>query len=237
MRYALYFTPAENDPLTVAAASWLGRDAFTGTEFPSPADAALDAADIRSLTADARRYGFHATLKAPFALREDRSESELIAALEEFCAANQAFEIPKLVVGQLGRFFALVPYGHYSELQDFTARVVEQFEPFRAPLSEADIARRKPENLSPPQRSYLQQYGYPYVMEEFRFHMTLTAQVGDELTAPMRQELERRFADFTYRPLAIDGIGLFIEPERGAPFSVLKRLPLAAAPTTERPQP
>lgn len=229
MRYALYFTPAEHDPLTEAASRWLGRDAFSGAEYPAPDDAELPAGEITRLTADPRRYGFHATLKAPFKLKDNVSEAELLDAVERFAAETPMFEIPRIVVGQLGHFFALVPASLHPPLQDFAAAVVEEFEPFRAPLSEADIARRKPEKLTLPQRENLSRWGYPYVMEEFRFHMTLTGPVEPELAGPMRQKLDRRFAAFANRPLSIDGLAVFIETERGAPFTIHSRLPLAPA--------
>ena len=229
MRYALYFSPAENHPLTKAAARWLGRDAFSNETFPTPVVEGLTTEDVHELTADPRRYAFHATLKAPFELAEGRTEAELIEAFDRFVAENTAFDIPNTIVGQLGRFFAIVPDQVYPELQDFAARIVEDFEPFRAPLSEADFARRKPETLSPAHRANLERWGYHHVMDEFRFHMTLTGQVPAEHAPAMRAELDRRFADFANRPLAIDGLALYVEPARGAPFTALRWLPLASA--------
>ncbi|CDZ54148.1 DUF1045 domain-containing protein [Neorhizobium galegae] len=229
MRYALYFSPAENHPLTKAAARWLGRDAFTGETFPTPDVEGLSRDTVHELTADPRRYAFHATLKAPFELHPDRTEAELIKAAERFAAETTVFDIPNVIVGQLGRFFALVPDTIYPELQHFAGRVVEEFEHFRAPLSEADIARRKPDMLSSAQRANLDRWGYPYVMDEFRFHMTLTGQVPTEQATVMRRELDRRFADFANAPLTIDGLAIFVEPERGAPFIAHSWLPLASA--------
>jgi putative phosphonate metabolism protein len=180
LRYAVYFSPAESHPLSKAAARWLGRDAFTGETWPTPEVEGLPAGAVEQLTAEPRRYAFHATLKAPFELAEAKSEADLVAELERFAIETMSFEIPKVVIGQLGRFFALVPELVYPELQDFAARVVERFEPFRAPLTEADIARRKPESLSPAQRANLDRWGYPHVMDEFSFHMTLTGRVPPE---------------------------------------------------------
>ena len=229
MRYAVYFSPAESHPLTKAAAHWLGRDAFTGEIWPTPAVEGLKPDTVHELTADPRRYAFHATLKAPFELADGKSEAELVEAFERFAAETAAFDIPNVVVGQLGRFFALVPDIIYPELQDFAARVVEVFEPFRAPLSEADIARRNPEKLSATQRANLERWGYHHVMDDFRFHMTLTGQVPPEQAPAMAAELDRRFAEFVDRPLAIDGLALFVEPSRGAPFTAHRWLPLGAA--------
>lgn len=237
MRYALYFSPAADHPLTKTASRWLGRDAFTGEAFSTPEVDGLSPEEVHALTADPRRYAFHATLKAPFELAEGKTEAELVAAFEQFAATTQAFDIPNVIVGQLGRFFALVPDQVYPELQAFAARIVEDFEPFRAPLSDADIARRKPDTLSPEHRANLMRWGYPHVMDEFRFHMTLSGQVPPEQAPAMRAALEPRFAEFTHKPLSIDGIALFVEPARGADFIAHRWLPLKPALETRKTAP
>ncbi|EJC82029.1 putative phosphonate metabolism protein [Rhizobium leguminosarum bv. trifolii WSM2297] len=229
LRYALYFSPPKDDPLTGAASLWLGRDAFAGETYPAPNHAQLDAAEQFELTADPRRYGFHATIKAPFSLAASVTEKDLLAVAEDFAARTPPFEIPELVLGQLGRFFALVPGSVHQPLQDFAAKVVRSFEPFRAALSAADMARRNPEKLSDSQRTHLQRWGYPYVMEDFGFHMTLTGQVPETRAAVMKAILTERFADFTDRPLSISGLAVFTEETRGAPFKVHSWLPLCGA--------
>ncbi|UWM81499.1 MULTISPECIES: DUF1045 domain-containing protein [Rhizobium] len=229
MRYALYFSPPKDDPLTGAASLWLGRNAFTGETYPAPEYEQLSAAEQFELTADPRRYGFHATIKAPFSLASSVTEKDLMTVAEDFAKRTQAFEIPELVLGQLGRFFALVPGSVHQPLQDFAAKVVRSFEPFRAALSEADMARRNPEKLSDSQRAHLQRWGYPYVMEDFGFHMTLTGQVLETRAEVMKAILTERFAGFTGRPLSISGLAVFIEETRGAPFKIHSWLPLAGA--------
>ena len=229
MRYALYFTPAEDAPLTRAASAWLGRDAFTGENLPQEDHPGFEAGEVFKLTDDPSRYGFHATLKAPFHLAEGKSEADLLKAMEAFAAETSAFDIPSVIVGQLGHFFALVPESLHPPLQKFAADVVETFEPFRAPLSEADIARRKPDTLPPGQRDNLMRWGYPYVFDDFRFHMTLTGPVPEAQAPVMASILKQRFAEFIGRPLRIDGLAIFVEPERSAPFLVHSWLPLKAA--------
>ncbi|MBC2772543.1 DUF1045 domain-containing protein [Rhizobium sp. AQ_MP] len=229
MRYALYFAPSADDPLNLTAAEWLGRDAYTNVGYARAAEGGLSAENLDALTADPRRYGFHATLKAPFHLAEDKREADLLKAMEAFAADTSAFDIPSVTVGQLGQFFALVPESLHPPLQQFAADVVETFEPFRAPLSEADIARRKPDTLPPGQRENLMRWGYPYVFDDFRFHMTLTGPVPEAQAPVMAGILADRFASFIGRPLRIDGLVLFVEPERGAPFLVHSWLPLKAA--------
>lgn len=229
LRYALYFAPAADDPLNLTAAEWLGRDAYSNADFAKAAEGALSAEDLDALTADPRRYGFHATLKAPFHLAEGKSEADLLKGMEVFVANTSAFDIPSVIVGQLGHFFALVPDSLHAPLQQFAADVVETFEPFRAALSEADIARRKPDSLPPRQRENLVRWGYPYVFDDFRFHMTLTGPVPEAQAPVMASILKQRFADFIARPLRIDALALFVEPERGAPFLIHSWLPLKAA--------
>lgn len=228
MRYALYFTPPKADPLTALAARWLGRDAFSNEIFSDKAIGAVPE-NHAEVTADPRRYGFHATLKAPFELASSVTERDLLDVAADFAARTPAFAIPELVLGQLGQFFALVPAMVYQPLQDFAAQVVKTFEPFRAALSDADIARRKPEGLSEAERANLLRWGYPYVNDEFRFHMTLTGKVATEQQAGIHDLLSDRFADHTGKPLNISGLAIFVEEERGAPFTVRSWLPLADA--------
>ncbi|WP_411034908.1 DUF1045 domain-containing protein [Shinella sp. BYT-45] len=229
MRYALYFTPSASDPLTLAAQRWLGRNAFTGALLEQPAADGFDAAALSGLTADPRRYGFHATLKAPFALAEGRSEAELVAEVGRFVSEIEPFVIPEVVVGRLGSFFALVPGDHCEELQGFAGEVVRRFERFRAPLTSADIARRKPDELTAAERQNLVQWGYPYVFDEFRFHMTLTGRVPAERRDAVEGVLLDYFAEFHGRPLPVTGLALFREPSRGADFTVHSLFPLGGA--------
>lgn len=229
MRYAIYYTPPADDPLTRRAAQWLGRDAFSGEVVDQPPVTGLPQAKFCELTADPRRYGFHATMKAPFELAEGKTESALIAAFEEFASSTAPFVLPQLVLGQLGRFFALVPAEWSPELQMLADDCVSRFDGFRAMLSEADLARRNPEKLSDGQRRNLIDWGYPYVFEEFRFHMTLTAQVEPGDQAVMRAAIESFFADLVPRPRPIDHLSLFVEPERGAPFRLKHIVQLADA--------
>lgn len=228
MRYALYFTPPKDDPLTSLASLWLGRDAFSNEIFSDKAIGVVPA-NHAEIIAEPSRYGFHATLKAPFELASSVTERDLLDVAADFAARTPAFTIPELVLGQLGQFFALVPGTLHPPLQDFAAQVVKTFEPFRAALSEADIARRKPEGLSEPERANLLRWGYPYVFDEFHFHMTLTGRIAAEQQAGIRDLLGDRFADHIGKPLAISGLAIFVEEARGAPFTVRSWLPLAGA--------
>ena len=220
MRYAIYFTPGQNETLTSLAASWLGRDAFTGAPVPAPAVSSLSGAEIAFHTASARRYGFHATLKAPFHLAVGTTDADLDSALARFAEAAVPVILPKLVVKRLDGFLALVPGDTAPDLDSLAGEIVSHFDHFRAPLSDADIKRRNPDALGPDEFRNLLQWGYPYVFESFRFHMTLTGRVSDTDLPRVRAAIDEVFGSVLDRPAVIDGLALFIEPEPGAPFLV-----------------
>jgi putative phosphonate metabolism protein len=228
MRYAIYFTPPEGDALAVLAANWLGRDHFRNQIIQQRGVAAFPDTELAELTAEPRRYGFHATLKAPFELAQEMSEAALHADFDAFAASFAPLEIPSITLGQLGAFFALVPADWNTELQQFAEVCVRHFEPFRAPIDEKDVARRNPDSLSASQRHHLMTWGYPYVFEDFRFHMTLTGQVPAERQTAMRAVLAETFSEVIDRPLDISHLALFKEPARGAPFVLDRVQPLSA---------
>lgn len=227
MRYAIYFTPAQSSPLAQAAAEWLGRDAFTGDFVPQPEVSGVDTADHQDITGSPRRYGFHATLKAPFRLAAGESETALLTALENFAANTAPFSVPGIRVGNLSGFFALIPDRPHQPLNAFAAGAVTTFERFRAPITPAEIARRNPENLSPQEAENLRDWGYPYVFDSFRFHMTLTNRVPLETRDNLQSVLESYFAPVIDDPFPIDGVALFVEPEPGAAFIVRQRIALS----------
>lgn len=226
MRYAVYFTPERDHPLARAAASWLGRDAFTGAPVVPPAVSGLSPAEIAFHTAAARRYGFHATIKAPFRLADGESEASLLDALDAYAGKTAPVRVPRLVIGQIDGFFALLPSGGFAELKAFAASVVTAFDRFRAPITETEIERRNPETLSAEQFRNLCQWGYPYVFDAFRFHMTLSGRVSGGEAARVRAALEEVFEPVLAEPATIDGLAVFVEPEAGGPFTVLSRCAL-----------
>ncbi len=228
MRYAFYFSPAPGEVLHDLGASWLGRDAATGKAVEYPDLDGLGASELASITGPARRYGFHATLKAPFRLAEGKSEADLIEALEVFAENVTVFEIPSLVIGNIDGFLALVPGGSVTELNIFANSVVETFEPLRAPLTERDIERRNPDSMSSVELKNLLRWGYPYVFDSFRFHMTLTTRLPDAEIARIKAAAETHFAPILSRPVPVRALSLFVETEPGAPFEIHSRTPLVS---------
>lgn len=227
MRYALYVAPPADHALTRAAVSWLGRDAFGGAAALQPPEGTgLDADFWKTITSDPRRYGFHATIKAPFRLAEGKTEAGLQSAVQAFAERTQRFEIT-LALAAIGPFFALIEDEPSAALARFAGDVVTEFEPFRAPLSEADYARRRPERLSPRERELLDQWGYPYVFDEFQFHMSLTGPVPVERQEDVYTALKRHFRAFVGEPISISHLALFEEPASGADFAVRAIHPLS----------
>lgn len=230
MRYAIYFTPRQDEPLARIAANWLGRDPFGGATRPVEAVGDLSAAEVAFHTASARRYGFHATLKAPFRLAPNETEASLRAALDHFAEATPPVVVPRLAVGQIDGFFALVPETPFAPLNSFAGEVVRAFDRFRAPLTEAEIERRSPDSLKPDEFRNLCQWGYPYVFDTFRFHMTLSGRVGPQESQRLRAAIDGLFADVLQHPVSVDALTLFVETEPGAPFMVLSHHALGRRP-------
>lgn len=228
MRYAIYFSPPAGDRLTHRASRWLGRNAFTGKAVEAEPAGGLTADDIAHHTAAPRRYGFHATLKAPFELAGPATEADLLRAMMHFCGTVEPVVIPRLRIARIGPFFALTPHEQPADLTALAARVVSEFERFRAPLDEAGIERRNPERLTRPQLANLYRWGYPYVFDEFRFHMTLTGPVADAEAETMRAILETIFEPLLREPVTVGNVALFVEPAPGAPFIVHSLHPLGA---------
>jgi putative phosphonate metabolism protein len=229
MRHAIYFTPAEGSAWWRFGASWLGRDPAAGTEVPRPGLEGVSPGDLAALTATPQRYGFHATIKAPFSLRAGATREELAGALERFCAARPGVALPRLEVARLDDFLALVPAARESRINDLAAECVREFEPFRAPLEAADLERHRRRGLSPRQDRYLEEFGYPFVLAEYRFHLTLTGSLdgfAPQLVAAVRAAAEHAVAALAGESLRIDALALFEQPARTAPFRLVARFPL-----------
>ncbi len=219
MRYALYFTPPRDHPLTVACSRWLGRDAFTGEETDITGKPGLDAVELSDWTAEPRRYGFHATLVAPFRLGSDFGERDVLRAADALADGCAPFAL-SLAIARLGNFLALVPARSNTEVEALAGTAVDRFDLLRASLTDSEITRRRPERLSERQRAYLLRHGYPYVKEEFRFHMTLTGPVSEKEADRIEPALHEILAPLLASPVEIDSVAVFTEPEAGAPFTV-----------------
>lgn len=226
-RYAIYFAPPQDSALWRFGSATIGYDAATGADVALAPPEGIEPAQWAGLTEEPRRYGFHATLKAPFALAEGRSEAQLRGFARSFAVGNGPVTLAGLSPCALGRFVALTPDAPSEALQALAFAAVQAFESFRAPLSEADRARRLASPLTPAEVAYLEAYGYPYVGDAFRFHMTLTGRLPPERVEAIRAGLAARHAEAVGRgPVVIDRISLFRQEDRDRRFVLIDTLPL-----------
>lgn len=224
-RYAVYWAPAEDSALWSFACRWLGRDPASGATFAAP-DRRHD-----SITADARRYGFHATLKAPITLADGATEAGLRAVLAALASRFTPFATAPWVLRSIDGFLALVPDpaiqgGRPRQLHALADACVLALEPLRRPATAEEIARRRPDRLDRVARDHLDRFGYPWVLEKYFAHLTLTCRLEAEERSVVAARLGRELASLPPAPLAFHDIALFIEEAPGQPFRLAQRFAL-----------
>ncbi|MDQ7070702.1 MAG: DUF1045 domain-containing protein [Rhodobacterales bacterium] len=212
-RFAVYYLP-EQPALAEFGARWLGYDCVTGAKCAAPEIAGLPL-PLSAIIGKAHRYGFHATVMAPFHLANDRSLGDLETTFMTVCTALQTPVLDGLEVSRLGRFLALVALGDDAQLRAVAGHVVRGLNDFRAPLGAKDLQRRTPANATPRQQELLQTYGYLYVEEAYRFHITLTGRLGRDDILQVQNVLARELVPLLPRPFAIGALALVGEDEHG----------------------
>jgi 2'-5' RNA ligase len=229
LRYAVYLAPPPESALWRFGSAVVGRDAASGEARSGFAPDGFDAAAWRDMTTEPRRYGFHATIKAPFRLAEEANRSELSDALAELAQQWRPFAAGRLAVstlslGEAGGFVALTPPAPSPEIARLEERVVRGLDPFRAPLNDAERARRDPSRLTARQRETFERWGYPYALADFRLHFTLTNAVDD--SERIAETLAREFAGWVAdAELFVDALALFVQKPNGE-FVIDQRFPL-----------
>lgn len=173
-RFAIYDLPAGTE-WAQRGASWLGWDAQCARACQHPSLPGLD-----DVTMMPRKYGFHGTLKAPFRLAAGIALDDLQDAVATLALRTAPARCDGLELAKIGRFLALIPRGDASDIAKLAARCVTSLDPFRATTTDAELARRRAAGLTPAQETLLMQWGYPYVLGEFRFHITLTGALEPE---------------------------------------------------------
>jgi len=219
IRWAVYLAPPPESALWRFGCDVIGRDAASGERRMGYASDGFDAASWRALTSEPRRYGFHATLKAPFRLAEGASRTALGEAIGALARQFQPFAAGSLGVSTVSlddsrAFIALTPDAVSPELARLEARAVRELDSFRAPLSEAERERRDPARLTPRQRETLERWGYPHALADFRLHFTLTNALtkAQRVAAALADEFARRVADPTF---TVDALVLFAQRPDG----------------------
>lgn len=228
-RYAIYIAPSPDTALWRFGSEVLGYDAANGLALPGFALPGIDSAAWAAQTARPRSYGFHATLKAPFRLANGATPVQLVDALDDFAARRLAFDLGPLTVTSLkhgdGGFVALTPLRPSAELVALEEEVVQGFDHFRAPITAAERAARRPEQLTEREVAHLDRFGYPHVLEDFQFHMTLSGFVPspDDLADLLAEAMANRIGT---AHLFVDALTVFEQPAPGAAFRIMHRAPL-----------
>ena len=225
-RYAIYYVPERTSTLYRFGASVLGYDCYSGAETAAWTGALGWDEAVR----EPRRYGFHGTLKAPFHLVSDATEIDLFRDFTGFAREQSVLTITNMSVREFGSFIALVPDRPEPRLDRLAQDCVRYFDRFRAPLNDCDRERRLKSGLTERQIQNLDRWGYPYVFDDFRFHMTLTGKLaGDE----RKQALSRLCHEFhqasSSRHLTIGKIVIASQDNGSAPFKVIRSAPLGVS--------
>lgn len=227
MRYAIYFTPAPDAALWRLGSSVLGYDSRAGTAVAFPRHGLWSEPWFLRTQETPARYGFHATLKAPFELAEGVGERALLERAAVFSSRCAPLCLPALEVALLGDFVALRPLSEDAELNRMAAACVREFDDLRAPLGAEDRARRLSQVLTPRQHAHLDRWGYPYIFEDFRFHMTLTGAIPKSFQARVLEALKALHRPIS-APVWVDAISVLVQPNREGPFVLVERFPLRA---------
>lgn len=228
-RVAIYAAPAPGSDGWERGSEWLGRCAARRCERPMPAIDGVDAVTRHAVTADPRRYGWHATLKAPFRLAQGSDLAALRDAVAAICRDHGPIDIGALQVARLGSFLALQTEQAPPTLAALADDCVRRLQPLAAPLSEAELARRRRAPLTPEEDALMLAWGYPWVLHKFRFHCSLTGSldgVADAVVDRLQQAARAHFA--VQPPWRLDRLSIFVEPTPGADFALLEQLELAA---------
>jgi putative phosphonate metabolism protein len=225
-RYGIYYSPRRECPLFSLGSLWLGRDAASGQGLDPGLSNGLGRDEWMRSTASPRRYGFHATLKPPFRLADGTTFDDLRSAVRSLAANTPSFEAPPLQVDKLGHFLALTLSEPSQDFSRFADACVTEFDRFRAPATEQERALRLHDSLTPREREHVHRWGYPYVFDTWKFHMSLTGSLPTESLLHLERILSRRFASVCGCPFVVDSVCIFHEMSPGTPFHLIERVNL-----------
>ena len=210
-------------------ASVIGYDCYTGNESPFAKDLEIEPGVWSEMTEDPRRYGFHATLKAPFYLSSSCTEAQLANAIAHFAALGRSVPTFKPTIRLLKDFVAIVPRRRQTAIDKLAADCVTLFDAYRAPMTPQERARRVAAGLNAGQIGHLDRWGYPYLFEDFRFHMTLTGRISVERRDTVLAALEKLFARTCgSADIAVDRLALLRQDTPRSRFQVIFEAPVGS---------
>ena len=226
-RYAIYAVP-DHESLFQRASRWLGWDCVAAEALHPPSDQELAnpaGLDIGNVSATPRKYGFHGTIKPPFSLAEGIDETMFSKQAQNIATSLEPIVLEALEIKALGGFLALVPRAASMKLNDLAAGFVAGLDHCRRPAGPAELARRRAAGLTSQQEEMLATWGYPYVMDEFRFHLTLTGRLDEDNLATARDMLSEWIGPVVPTPFRIERMAFVKEGDDGR-FRVVRWLPL-----------
>ncbi len=214
-RFAVYFVPRAQTPLARFGCDWLGVDLETGEVNPAP-----------SLFVESpRKYGFHGTLKAPMRLKPDVTVGAFVDAVEDLASRLSPVTLSPLALKSLNGFLALVPQEPQTgKVKELAWNCVTELDSFRAELTPAEREKRK--NLTAAQQDNLEKWGYPFVAEEFRFHLTLTSMLGSDDLGKAEASLTPAVKNIQSEPVVLDALSIVGDPGNSNTFRLLRRFDL-----------
>lgn len=234
-RFGIYFAPSTDSEFWKLGSKWLGRDCARGNRLDHPSFKDLNAELLHKVTKSPRRYGLHATIKAPMGLAKGYERDDLQEALSLFAQNTVPKKIGRLKLKAIGRFLALVPENQTSAVESLAANVVQEFDGFRAPLSQEKRAERIAAGLSAQQTELLDKWGYPYVMDQFRMHITLTNSLNEKEGPIVLRAAQKWFAPILEIEHSFDRFCLYKESAPGAPFERIADYKFQASTNETRP--
>jgi hypothetical protein len=226
IRLAAYYTPDSESPLAAVAAEWLGRSIFSSDQIPHTPPGLLSLQRYHEIIAEPFYYGFHGTIKPPFYLKDGTTIEQIINTMHRLSRRLQKFTLAPLAVTSLADFFCLQPTVPCAKLSYLAEETVKALDEFRRPPDAIELKKRYSATLTSRQKQLLQTWGYPYLMEEFRFHLTLTGKIGDARERKIvEEELKKRFEPYL-QDVPFCSLALFIEEDK-KPLRLLQLFPLA----------
>jgi putative phosphonate metabolism protein len=218
-RVAIYAAPEAGSPWWQQGSEWLGRCAHHQRVLAQPTIEGVEASTLARLTADPRRYGWHGTLKAPFRLAEGVGLAQLSDAVNRLCQQHRPFELTGSRVARMGRFLAWRPESPVLPLQRLAASCVTQLHSLAAPLTPKEMERRRQAGLTPEQDALMRDWGYPWVLDQFRFHFSLTGPLDTAPADTVNTLAVAATAHFSaLPPMRLDHVSIFVEPAAGGDF-------------------
>jgi hypothetical protein len=162
-------------------------------------------------------------------LAAGRCWDELVSAARGMADGIAPFDLPPLAVADVHGFLALRETQASTSLRLLADACVATLDAFRAPPSEAELARRRRSGLTAEQETMLARWGYPYVFGTWFFHMTLTRRLSPPEMSIYRPAAERHFAAALPVPRRVADLCQFVQPSPRRPFRIVERLPLRGA--------